>query len=629
MKLLRLFLPLLVLASLARAALPMLVEAEDHALVRVHRLADPDASGSHYVTSDKLWQSLAAVDIPPGPDDEELSIWVRHRGLPIALKTVGEWTVGEKARELGWVHRHSERWEWRRIGVFTRAQLGKRVSFMRGKGDHVKGGLDAIAIGNATYSPLRHESAPATPTAANDAGIENAPIDGVPEPAAEIRIERPVHAKASIDWNRPAGRATRRHYSLNAYRGFTPEFVSNPEYAKNIAYMNPGLLRYHASGMTGNSKGKPGQPTSSWLDHSARAWDVEKIRAAMDAFSPEGVERMICISNFPVWMRTEGTRALDPAHYDDFAKLCADLVRILNVEQKRGIRYFEITNERDFVYWRPQLKAGEPVQVAELAKIYNLAADAMRAVDPTIKLGGPAACRGERGVLEQHREFARLTLRNLDFFSFHCYPTGTAATPDPDVYDGTEEMGEMIRNHVKMLAELSPSRHIELHLNEYNINYRWREGDKRMRNHQGAVFDSLFFVEAVRNGLDVAAAWNECDGTYGKMDSKFRLRPAAHAFHYFNNWLVGQSVKATSDKPKSVVPFAVSSEGGRRGLALINRSGATNTVKLAFTGAAPSGRVSTARISETGLETDSVNAADLRDHITLPPHSVTFYSFNI
>src|SRR5690606_11063150 len=142
---------------------------------------------------------------------------------------------------------------------------------------------------NAIYSPVLQAAAP---TAANDAGIENAPIDGVPEPAAEIRVDRAVHAKALIDWNRPAGQATRRHYSLNAFRGFTPESVSKPEYAKNIAYMNPGLLRYHASGMTGDSKAKPGQPSSTWLDHAARRWDEDKIRAAMDAFSPEGVERM-------------------------------------------------------------------------------------------------------------------------------------------------------------------------------------------------------------------------------------------------------------------------------------------------------------------------------------------------
>jgi hypothetical protein len=619
----RLFLlPLICTVVSARPLLPVVTEAELVATKEATCVADATASGHAYVTAVKEWTTLARLDVPSMSAGQRLAIWVRMRGLPVALKTAGDPSSGIKSKELAWIHHAPSDWEWRKMGVFTPEQLGGRILLMRGVGVETTGGVDAIFIG-------RENDSPATSSTGLRAGSENAPIDGPRQKISADDNVVPVHAQVVLDWDATVGTATRRQFSLNAFRGFTPELVRPSGYAEGIAYMNPAFLRYHASGMTSDSKAKPGQPTSAWLDYAARRWDTEKIAAALDAFSPIGVERMICISNWPTWMMKKDSKALDPAHYDDFAHLCAELVRIVNIDQKRGIEYFEITNERDFVYWRDQLKAGEPVQVTELAQIYNLAAKAMRAVDPSIKLGGPASCRGESAVMAYHREFARLTLPQLDFFSFHCYATGEASTPDPVIYDITEDMGEMIRDHVRMLADLSPDRHIELCLDEYNINYSWKEGDLRMRTNKGAVFDSLFFIEAVRNGLDIGAAWNECDGTYGKMEmNTYKLRPSAHIFHYFNHWMVGRSVSASTDHPRAVVPFAVENTAAHlRSWVLVNRSSASNTVSLSFAdGMLPSGKISTACVSASGLETGEIAASLFHDEIMLPPNSVTFYS---
>ncbi len=401
-----------------------------------------------------------------------------------------------------------------------------------------------------------------------------------------------------------------------------------------MAYMNSGVLRYHKGIVPreiATSKNKTAD--GGWVDLKNKCWNRERISESFKTFPiAPGTDIVVNIPNWPPWMDKD--KRLDPACYDAFADFCAELVRILNVELRLGVRYFEITNERDFVYWRAQQKAGEPPRTGELAKIFLLCANAMKQVDPTIKTGGPAAASGETNVIPMHREFIRLTRAQLDFFSFHGYATGTADQPDSFIYDKTNWLGSLIKKHRAMLDELSPNRHIELHLNEYNIAWTWRINEPRMRNHKGAVFDSLFLIAAAKAGADVTNAWNDQEGTYGKMDVKngYTLRPPAHVFHYFNAWLAGRSVAASTDHPKAIVPFAVESADGTRAFVLVNRSETANTAGLRFlkkTGnSLGNGKVDTAQIARDGvdcLDTATLPAAALGKPITLPPHSVTFY----
>mgnify|MGYP001336798153 FL=1 len=451
--------------------------------------------------------------------------------------------------------------------------------------------------------------------------------DVVPAGAASTspapRVER---TSVTIDWSRLGAETSRRHFSINASLGARPPSSAHPGYQAGMAYMNAGVLRYH-KGIVSRAlfdpkvRGGPG-----WIDVENRRWNREKIREAFEAFTPApGTDIVVNIAYWPPWL--EKDKRLDPERHEEFAEFCAELVRILNIEQKRGVRYFEITNERDFVYWRAQLKTGEPPLVAEFAKIFLRCAEAMKRVDPTIKTGGPAAASGEENVFPFHREFVALTLPQLDFFSFHGYATGTADQPDDFIYDKTRWLGKLIARHRRLLDELSPDRHIELHFNEYNIAWTWRIDEPRMRNHKGAVFDSLLLISAFHAGADVTNAWNDQERVYGKLDPQndFALRLGAHVFHYFNGWLVGRSVAATSEHPSAVVPFAVRSADGHA-FVLVNRSATATSVDLSFAGADLSAASADfARISETGLETDRIGPGQLVSPLVLPPHSVSFY----
>jgi hypothetical protein len=362
-----------------------------------------------------------------------------------------------------------------------------------------------------------------------------------------------------------------------------------------------------------------------WMNADTKTWEPSRIKETLDAASLPNAEVLITIGRWPDWMDKDKDGQLDEDCYQAFAQLCADLVRIVNIDQKRGVRYFEITNERDFVYWLRQKKQGTPLQIDKLAKIYLLCADAMKKVDPSIKIGGPAACRGD--LIDPLRQFALLTAPELDFFSYHTYATGIATEPDASIYDKTNWIRKNIGQVRAMLDEVSPKRHIELFLNEYNICYSPKVQDKRMTDNEGAVFDALTMMAFAQSGLDAGNAWNELDhNDYGKMDPAGNLHPGAHVFHYFNDWLVGQAVSAETSQPHGVVSMAVDA-GDHRSFVLVNRSAAANQVQLTFVQeAAPNAlHWNVAQISQSGLNQIDISAADLDKEITLPPNSVTFY----
>lgn len=444
----------------------------------------------------------------------------------------------------------------------------------------------------------------------------------------------------TIAWDRPDGLVTtRRHFSINGHSAFNPEIASNPSYGKGVRYMNPGLFRYHSTGMH-RSGGAPG----SWIDDENKIWDSKKIAAALDGLNLPGEEVLINIARWPDWMDTDGDRRLDDGRENDFAAFCAELVRIINIDQKRGIRYFEITNECDFVYWRHLLSSGNENELLgatslespgqglteKLADIYNRAAVAMKAVDPTIKTGGPAAASGESNVRPMHRRFIELTLPNLDFFSFHSYPRTRQRTP-VEIYDTPSSSANIIRWHIALLRELSPNRHVELHLNEFNVASNWRLQDRRMHTEEGAVFDSLFMIECVRAGADVLNAWNECDATYGKMDKEYKLRIPAHVYHYFNSWLIGESVDVSPagvTESGRVVAFAVKTTDGHHNFLLVNRAREAIRTRLSFFGLNPEPhiQIETAKIDADGLTTGTLPASALGHPLELSANSVNFFS---
>ena len=427
-------------------------------------------------------------------------------------------------------------------------------------------------------------------------------------PARGAAQTAPAPVTVSVDWNAPTGRTfTRESAGVNGYAATSESLAAKASYARNVAWLGAGVMRYHYAGLLNDSATDPrGWTSAARVDTPDAGWDAARIARVMDA--ADGWKRahgydpvkMVTIPSFPAWMKTYTARVgatqsaglLHPSEWDRFASFCAALVRILNVEQRRGVKYFEVLNELDPEYYGVFRKAGEgDDRLEEMVEVYARAARAMKAVDPTVRVGGPALEWPDR--LEDHRRFVRGARDHLDFLSYHAYATGRLDAGGDEVLDAvTGHHARVAAGLRRVLDEEVPGRRVPLFLTEYNIQWNWRNGDPRMTAAFGAAYDALSVVTAVTRGVELTAAWNDRDGVYGKLggDDADTPRPVAHALRLMNARLPGRVVTAASGAAH-LVPLATKAPAsGRRALLLVNRSAAPALAALELAGWAPQGQ---------------------------------------
>jgi len=569
---------------------------------------DSTASGVAYATNPRDWNPVVIGTLPTSYTS--ITLWALVRGGPFQLKGL----IAGQQKELKWDRTKPPFWTWVNFGTYERAALGEKFLIIRGTGLAADAGIDALIFSDdPTFSPPGSVPLPGTPYA------QDAVVSGNRPPAPESPA--PGAATVSINWTQPLGPISPDIYSINSFIAFNAARIGDPAYQKGLAYLAPRLVRLHHAGLTTDSvKGWAG-----WWNTAENSWDYPKIRAALAAWpnTLPGTRRLFSFASWIPGMDLDKNNRLDPDKLDAYAAAAAELVRFMNIECKAGIEYFEITNEKDGSYWVDPAKRNEDY-TADLVQIYNTVAVAVRAIDPTLKLGGPAAMRPD--FYANLRTFIRGTRAHLNFVSIHAYASGKNSEPDQSIYDKVETMAKHSRELIKIVREEFPAgARPEVHLNEYNIAWTWETREPRMVNHKGAVFDALALTTfAGVEGLNAANAWNDQDGVYGKIAMDGTLRPSAHVFHLFNTFHQGTRVATESSAPDHVVAFATCDAAGRSSLTLINRVNGEQTVTLASVFNVAALRFQRARISETGFILDPVPAL-LPTQIVLPPHSVTTF----
>ncbi len=561
---------------------------------------DKRAIGGRYAHQKGDYQPIIIVNTPSNLGDP-LIVWVHYRGVGVQLKGI---QADGSQKELQWLYESPRRFTWASFGTYQRSQISGGIVIIRAPGGNVECGIDAVVFAaEPNFDPNRSIPAPASP------GIS-----------------------VRVDWNKDVSAVTKLSYGLNAFHAFDPANAMDLAYRKNLAYMNSRLVRLHNAGMMTDSKANH----DGWLNASTHTWDVPKITAALRTEYPPDSALMINIPGWPSWMETNSDGMLDLNRLDEYARMCAELVKIVIVDLKKNVVFWEITNEKDGAYYaqfhndggRGALKDSTKLdRVGDLVDIYNRCARAMKQVAPHIKTGGPALARPD--FLDFAQRFIQGVSANLDFFTYHAYASGSRSDSDDHIFDRAAVCGEFAHSIRSILAASVPQRHIPLFMDEYNISWTWETRDTRMTDNKSAVFDALAIAAAIRSGADGTAAWNDKDGIYGKMDGADHLRPSAHLFSMLNSYGVGQCVQATTDDTLSIVAYAVRSDH-YYGLWIINRSDLPQSVSVTSANWKPKTteplKFQVAAGGLTGGTEKCVPLGQLR--VKVPADSVTLYLFS-
>ena len=110
-----------------------------------------------------------------------------------------------------------------------------------------------------------------------------------------------------------------------------------------------------------------------------------------------------------------------PKDFAKWAKICVNIIRHYNEGWANGfrynIKYWEIWNEP-----AENVSGMWPGTVQQYFELYETAAKAIKAHDPSLKVGGPAACSIDFTLVRPFLALCRDRKLPLDFVSWHCYP---------------------------------------------------------------------------------------------------------------------------------------------------------------------------------------------------------------
>ncbi len=416
-------------------------------------------------------------------------------------------------------------------------------------------------------------------------------------------------AKVSVDWENAVAQTTPFTFGSNDYEIIDPKEAADPVFQKHLVELNIGLIRVHNSGLCDN-----------WTDEDTRTWDEAKIKAGYDVSYRQRPRIVQTIPGWPKWMAQNEDGLLDPSEYNRYAAFCAELVEILNLRQRRKVRYWEPFNEEDKAY-------KEAGKLDELWKIYNKAAVAMKAKDPSIKVGGPALTWDDKSTLAS---FLKACRPNVDFISWHRYVTGDAEESTDAIMSYTPEYATQVQKFRKLAEEYIPDRRVPLLLGEYNINHSWNSGEKRQQTHVGAVWFGSVHKHLADAGIDMAASWHLKDGVYGLIDSDNNLRPAATVFAWGIKYLTGKVMETESDEP-SVEAMAVQQAKGKRSLLLINKSAKSAQVSIqGMPDASKLDNLQMFSLDANGVKSDTPARATLaQEPLNMNPYSLVLLRFSV
>lgn len=257
----------------------------------------------------------------------------------------------------------------------------------------------------------------------------------------------------------------------------------------NLGQMRMGLRYASAAGET--------DPNSLLLCEADGCSTTIPGDAYINAIREVGAEPVIIVHPHAQSNRGNGTWMPSP-------KEAANMVRHYNVGTSQKVKRWIIGNEPD----------NHGVSVDTYASLFNQIYDAMKAVDPTIEIGGPANAYFNTGFIQK---FLEISGSRVDFIDYHAYGMGgSTVLSEAQLLAETKKYEDNHNTLKSMLQRTVPSRanDIEIQVGEWNMSW---SGNQRFYTHFNTVWTasalgrmvkagSLALPYATKNG-DLGALW--------------------------------------------------------------------------------------------------------------------------
>jgi len=265
--------------------------------------------------------------------------------------------------------------------------------------------------------------------------------------------------------------------------------------------------------------------------------------------------------------------AVNPLHPDIFnEKLAAEWVRYANITNNYNVKYWEIGNEM----WHKGNYNDHIVNLNELVEIVNRFSAAMKAVDPTIKVG----VSWNKG---QQQSLINSTGSALDFIAITNY-TDAGGTTYADYKDGTD---------VYFINNLNTSISLNTVISEFNRS-DWSGSTWDGSNDTGKGLINFDFIGQILGNSKVVygCLWNtrwypDSIGVYGNnrwnsLDNQNNLRAVVRSFVLWEKFIGDDLVKSTSEDGRIVTYATRDNSNNAINIFLINKETTSLNVTLSI-----------------------------------------------
>jgi len=294
----------------------------------------------------------------------------------------------------------------------------------------------------------------------------------------------------------------------------------------------------------------------------------------------------------------------------DGPQWAAELVRYVNIERGWNVTYWEIGNEPDFY-----------TDVTEYSKLYKEYYNAMKSVDPSIKILGPGVSNWNKYDTCEWCEnewfpgFINLS-GGGDIFSYHFYANDL---PEP-LLDRPARIEGYTRDIKGYFNTYHPEIDgIELAITEWNTG----AGGQDSASFEAALFGAEMLGEFIQNNYTIATHW-ELGSTqnFGLLDPSrgFEPRPMYYTFKMFTH--LGDKLVESSSSGNLKV-YAAKSRDDVLTLIVINKDPTPHTPLVEISGFSP-GTTKTwlFDINHKAVEVKPPEVSN-RFEYTFPPYSIT------
>ena len=324
---------------------------------------------------------------------------------------------------------------------------------------------------------------------------------------------------------------------------------------------------------------------------------------------------------------------------DGTPEQAAEMVRYTNIEKKYNVQYWSIGNEPTLFDAELKIR-GESYDIERFNTEWRTFAEAMKNVDPTIKLVGaeinqfsfdpsPGATTnfGERDE-EWFIEFLKANGDLVDVVSFHRYPFPQSRMSGPPSIDELRQNAQewdKIVIHARELIKQYAARDLPIAVTEFNSAYdKSVGGEATPDSHYNAIWLADVLGRMIKNDVFMANEWAlTAKGGFGGLGliGPFDVYPAYYTYQLYKQF-GNELIYASSDDPDLSI-YAARTEAGTLTIMIINLSlqEKTKAIRLADQAQVQA----EAWLFDPDHKAESMGMVTLSDPISFPPQSITLY----